>query len=429
MNSTDDNKTTTSKMDIPPVNPNKRRVKRVEGNFLKHFIICLICVVGIALFVYKGEIFDFVHNIFNKSNAETASQGFHFGARRQNILLMGVDVADDKEHPFENTRTDSIYLISIAPHAKDINVISIPRDSKVYIHGRNNPDKINHAFAYGGVETSVKTIEQTLGVRIHHYIAVSNQALIDFIDGIGGVDVYVEKNMYYNDNTAKLHINLEKGIRHLDGKQAEGYMRYRKDALGDIGRIRRQQWFLNALAEKMKEPSVIIKMPETIKNTSKYILTDLSFYELVQYAALIKSVDLSQVKVATLPGEPSQRGFVSYWILDPKGVQSLVNTFVYGEKQNNLERPLEAGILYVSSQEENAKKLQKELEALDVVVNLREVKHLGHNHIAIHNFDVPSDKISELKSQIEDLKNKQTVYDIIGINKAGRDFTVVLANQ
>lgn len=428
MNTTDDNKLD-NKMDIPPVNPNKRKVKRVQNNFFKQFIITLACVFIFAIFAYHDEIINTVSGIFHRGSVSENNHGFHFGARRQNILLMGVDVADDKDHPFENTRSDSIYLISIAPHAKNVNVISIPRDSKVYIHGRAFPDKINHAFAYGGVENSVKTIEQTLGVKIHHHIVVSNQALIDFIDGIGGVDVYVEKDMHYNDNTAKLHINLKKGTQHLDGKQAEGFMRYRKDALGDIGRIRRQQWFLNALAEKMKEPSVIIKMPETLRNISKFIQTDLSFYELAQYAALIKSIDLSQVKVATLPGEPSQRGFASYWILDPKGVQDVVNTFVYGEKQEPLDRPLEAGILYTASEEEHAKKLQAELEALNITVNLRESKHLGHDHIAIHSFDVPNDAISDVKSEIPELKTKQTVYDIVGINKAARDFTIVLAGS
>ena len=428
MNSTDDN-ITTNKMDIPPVNPNRRKVKRVENNFFKQLIICIACVFVLSVILYHKEIKNIAYNIIHIGSNVENSHGFHFGARRQNILLMGVDVSDDKDHPFENTRSDSIYLISIAPHAKNVNVISIPRDSKVYIHGKAYPDKINHAFAYGGIDASVKTIEQTLGVRIHHYIVVSNTALVEFIDKIGGVDVYVEKDMHYNDYSGKLHINLSKGMQHLDGKDAEGFMRYRKDALGDIGRIRRQQWFLNAVADKLKDPAIILKIPEALKSASKYIQTDFSFYELAQYAALIKSIDLSQVKVATLPGEPSQRGVVSYWILDPKEVQDVVNLLVYGEKPKALNRPLEAGILYTASEEEHAKALQKELEALNITVNLREAKYLGHDHIAIHSFDVPNEALLNIKSEISELKNKQTVYDIIGINKAAKDFTIVLAGS
>lgn len=429
MNITDDNKPT--ELTEPSVQkPVKKRVKRIQNNFLKQFIVCFCCVIVCAIFMYHHEIKNVFQNLFFKADSISADgNNFRFGSRRQNILLMGVDVSDNKDNPFKNTRSDSIYLISIAPHGKNINVISIPRDSKVYIHGKSSPDKINHAFAYGGIDTSLKTIEQTLGVKIHHYIVVSNRALIDFIDGIGGIDVYVEKDMHYNDNTAGLHINLTKGIRHLNGIEAEGFMRYRKDALGDIGRIRRQQWFLNALAEKMKDPATIIRIPETLMSISKFIQTDFSFYELAQYAALMKTVDLSKVKVATLPGEPSQRGFISYWILNPEGVQDIVNSFVYGEKAKSLERPLEAGILYVPSKKEEALLLQESLEKLGVSVNIRESTHLGHDHIAIHSFDIPNDAIDGIKAEIPSLKQKQTVYDTIGFNKAGKDFTIILAGS
>ena len=428
MNNIEEN--VTEKMEIPPIVPNRRKVKRIDNNFFKQFLICFVCVILLALFVYRNEIkeaFDHTKPVDSTHNRWDLNLPFH--NKRQNILLLGADVGENKENIFENTRTDTIFLVSIQPQAKSINVISIPRDSKVYIHSRSNPDKINHAFFYGGIDTTIKTIEQTLGVRIDHYLVVSNQALIDFVDKIGGIDVYVEKNMKYDDYTAKLHINLKKGIQHLNGKEAEGFMRYRKDALGDIGRIRRQQWFLNALSAKLKDPAVIIKMPEVIKSVSKYILTDFSFYELAQYAALIKSTDLSKIKVATLPGEPSQRGYISYWILDPKGVQDVVNRLVYGDKPKTLNRPLEVGVLYVESQEEQALALQKKLEELNYNVNLKQVKILAHNHIAIHNFDIPNDTLSGLKHHIPQLKNQQTVYDMIGINKAARDITIVLSGS
>ena len=165
MNNTSEENTDTKKMDIPPIIPNRRKVKKVEDNFLKYFLICLCAVFLIALIVYRNEII----NSF-KPEVKPASKRWEislpFSAKRQNILLMGVDVAENPDDPFKNARTDSIYLISIAPHAKNVNVISIPRDSKVYIHSHSTPDKINHAFAFGGIETTVKTVEQTLGVRI-----------------------------------------------------------------------------------------------------------------------------------------------------------------------------------------------------------------------------------------------------------------------
>ncbi len=415
---------------LPEVKPVRRRKRRYKNNFFGQFIFCFICVFLVALFIYKDELKSFASGFFT-ANAKNQKWeiSLPFSAKSQNILLMGVDVSENPERPFENTRSDSIYLVTVTPHAKNVNVISIPRDSKVYIHSRQNPDKINHAFAYGGIDASVKTIEQTLGVKIDHYIVVSNRALIEFIDAIGGVDIYIEKDMKYTDNTAKLHIDLQKGNQHLSGSEVEGYMRYRKDGLGDIGRIRRQQWFLNALAAKLKDPSVIIKIPEAIKSVSKYMQTDLSFYELAQYASLVKSTDLSNVKVAMLPGEPSQRGNVAYWILDPVGVQALVNKFVYEQTQEALDRPLEAGILYTANNEERAKNLSSELEAKGITVNLREIRYQSHDHIAIHNYDVSQETLDDLKNTIDEFKNKQIEYDAIGINKAAKDITIILAGS
>ena len=77
---------------------------------------------------------------------------------------MGVDSSTNENNPFKGNRSDTMLLVSIAPYGKNINVISIPRDSKVYIADRSKPDKINHAFAFGGPDLSVKTVEDTFGV-------------------------------------------------------------------------------------------------------------------------------------------------------------------------------------------------------------------------------------------------------------------------
>ena len=106
---------------------------------------------------------------------------------------MGVDAAENEGDPFKGNRSDAMLLVSIAPHGKNVNVISIPRDSKVYIADRAKPDKINHAFAYGGINLTVKTVEETFGVRVDHYIVLSNQGLVKFIDTIGGLPIYIEK--------------------------------------------------------------------------------------------------------------------------------------------------------------------------------------------------------------------------------------------
>lgn len=420
----------------PAIKPVRRKSsgQSVAGSFFRSFFGSLLILLIVATVLYRSEVVTFFGDVasFAGKVADPEKRiefSLPFSARRQNILVMGVDVAANDKDPFKGNRSDAMLLVSIAPHGKNVNVISIPRDSKVYIADRTKPDKINHAFAYGGINLTVKTVEETFGVRVDHYIVLSNGGLVKFIDTIGGLPIYIEKDMFYHDSAGGLDIRLPKGERVLTGKEAEGYMRFRKDALGDIGRIRRQQWFFNALGERLKEPQVLVKIPEVLKVMPKYILTDLSVYELSQYAALAKSIDMSTVQVATLPGSPSQRGSISYWILDPAKTQEIINRLVYRDKPRALEGPITAGILYVPQTAEKAKELKASLENIGYNVNLREVSKLGHDHIAIHNIDLPTDTISGLKKTIPEIKEKQTVYDPIGLNKAARDFTIVLAGS
>lgn len=408
--------------------------QNIAGSFFKSFFGSLLILVVIAIVLYRAEVITFVGDVSTLAERVVDPEkrvefSLPFSPRRQNILVMGVDAAENEDNPFKGNRSDAMLLVSIAPHGRNVNVISIPRDSKVYIADRTKPDKINHAFAYGGINLTVKTVEETFGVRINHYLVLSNTGLVKFIDTIGGLPIYIEQDMYYNDTTGGLHINLPKGERVLTGKEAEGYMRFRKDALGDIGRIRRQQWFFNALGARLKDPQVLVKIPEVLKVMPKYILTDLSVYELSQYAALAKSIDMSTVQVATLPGSPSQRGSISYWILDPAKTQDIINRLVYRDKPKPLEGPITVGILYVNNMETKANELKAELEKAGYNVNMKTANKLGHDHIAIHNLDLPNDAISSLKKTITGMKEKQTVYDPIGLNKAARDFTIVLAGS
>ena len=399
---------------------------------MRSFLITLIVLTSLAAFAYRSDVKNAVLDLIASITGSKAGRvefNLPFSPRRQNILFMGVDVVSNAQDPFKGNRSDTMLLISIAPYGKDINIISIPRDSKVYIANRNKPDKINHAFAYGGPDLSVKTVEETFGVRIDHYIALSNEGLIKFIDTIGGLPIYIEKDMYYHDSTAGLHIELTQGEHVLNGEQTEGYLRFRKDALGDIGRIRRQQWFFNALMARLKEPSVLVKLPEVLKVMPKYIKTDLSVYELSQYAAMVKSIDTSSIQVATLPGTPSTKGIVSYWILDPDKTQEIINKLVYRDKPAPLTEALSVGILYTPSREAVARELKMHLEQSGAIVKMQNRSRLTHDHIAIHNLDVSGDTIDSLKKTIPEMKEKQTVYDPVGFNKAAKDFTVVLAGS
>lgn len=365
-------------------------------------------------------------------NKENVNFNLDLFNNKQNILILGVDANQEGGDPFIGTRSDTILLIHIEPKDKSISAISIPRDSKVYIPGNYGVQKINSAHAFGGVELAKKTVEQTLGVKIDRYIAINNEAVIKMVDALDGIPIYVEKDMRYRDNSGHLHVKLSKGYQILNGKQAEGYLRYRKDGLGDIGRTSRQQWFLRSLLEKMQSPSVITKVPEVLKIAERYIKTDMSLYEMSNLAAMAKNFDMSKIEVATLPGAPSKKGYISYWILDPEKTQEVINRMIYNKKQGHsesLQERLSCGILYSRSNESKAKLIKEKLEYLGYDVNANPSFDLPHSQIIGHNQSISHNFLDYLKQKVPELHQIQMVYAPIKMYNPKNDFTIILSDS
>ena len=214
----------------------------------------------------------------------------------------------------------------------------------------------------------------------------------------------------------------------MTGKQTEGYLRFRHDSFGDIGRIRRQQWFFNALLARLKDPTVIVKLPELLKIMPEYIQTDLSAYDLAKYAGMAKNVDTSTIQIATIPGAPSTKGVISYWIIDPIKTQDLIDKMVYRNKTEIDPKDISVGILYANSKADSANQLKQELEAKGMQVKMQETSSAAKNYIAIHNLDITGETITDLKKVIPEIKDKHTIYDPIGINRAGKDLTIVISD-
>ena len=426
MNSSLEERTQVYRIPIKPQYKRRRRARK-RNNFPK-FMLFLALIIGC--------IFYFVNCKIESENTQIATNNIHspidfninLSPKTQNILVMGIDSATNEDNPFKGNRSDTMLLVSVAPLGKNVNIISIPRDSKVYIAGKNKTDKINHAFALGGAKLAAKTVEETFGVKIHNYLAISNAGVVKAIDILGGLPIYIEKNMKYDDWAGKLHINLKQGQHILTGKQVEGYLRFRHDSFGDIGRIRRQQWFFNAVLSYLKDPSVIVKLPELLKVIPNYIQTDLSAYELAKYLGMAKNMETSSVQIATIPGSPSTKGVISYWIIDPEKTQDLINKMVYRNKTDVDSKDLSIGILYANNRELKANDLKEELEAKGLAVKMQSSETVSKDYIAIHNLDITGDTINELKRMFPQIKDKHTIYDPIGINRTGKDLTIIISD-
>ncbi len=244
------------------------------------------------------------------------------GRDRLNILIVGADRDYDRQgRPLPTpARSDTILLVSFHRDGKAA-LLSIPRDTLVRYNGRLH--KINAVHAMDGPEKLREVLEEQFGIEIHHFVQVTFDAFIKLVDLVGGVDMFVEHDLHYDDNWGKLHIHLQRGKHHLDGQKAIGYVRYRKghrrycpkckvkiehwDPTSDLGRVKRQQKFLKVLAKKLLRPSMVTKLPRLASIASQYLATDMSTKTMLSLANFARQLDLDAIKTTTLPG-----GFVRH---------------------------------------------------------------------------------------------------------------------
>lgn len=231
-----------------------------------------------------------------------------------NILVLGVDVRKD-----DVGRSDTMFVVTVDQAAGNVTMLSVPRDTRVKIPGLRW-DKINHAFAEGGSELSRKAVEALLGIPVDYYVTVDFTAFNKIVDAVGGVDIEVEKRMYYEDPYDNLVINIQPGLQHMDGKKAIQYVRYR-DAEGDLGRIERQQKFIKAMLKQVTSPLIIPKVPGIIREVSDAIKTDLSTGDMLNLAKLFNDAAKKGLKTDTVPGKPAYIADISYWLPDVVGLR------------------------------------------------------------------------------------------------------------
>ena len=207
------------------------------------------------------------------------------GKERVNILLMGVDRRGMKNNGLP--RSDSMMLVSVDPLTKRYDLFSILRDTYVDIPG-NGSSRINSAIVDGGPELAMKTVSQFTGLPVDRYVITDFEGFKALIDAVGGVELDVEKNMYYHDPTDKgvYDINLKKGLQQLDGNKALQYVRFRHDATSDYTRTERQRKLLAAIANQMKNGTTLIQLPSILKEVTPYVQTNIGSMDMLKLSAL-----------------------------------------------------------------------------------------------------------------------------------------------
>ncbi|MBB5335231.1 LCP family protein [Pectinatus brassicae] len=278
----------------------------------KKMLVPIILVVLVFLIAAGAGAFFATFFGYSNDKPTEKKEGMLVAGNKATIMIMGVDSRHD-----DVGRSDTLMIATVDPDKNQAALLSIPRDTRVKI--RNHGwDKINAAYAYGGHNLSKETVENFLGVPMDHYIIINIEAFQKIIDAIGGIDINVEKRMYYNDpwdDNGGLHINLQPGMQHMDGKTAVTYVRYR-DTEGDIGRIGRQQKFMKAVMDKVLSPSIIPRIPAIVTEVFAAVKTDMSIRQLLAFFGSLKESHDNGLKTAMVPGTPMYINGISYWIPD-----------------------------------------------------------------------------------------------------------------
>jgi polyisoprenyl-teichoic acid--peptidoglycan teichoic acid transferase len=268
--------------------------------------------------------------------------------RSMNILVLGTDVVASKEASKTgfraatsslDGRSDTILLAHLDPEKNKVNVLSVPRDSRFTLEGYGKR-KANEANLRGGILLAAPTISQNLNdVPIDRYVRINTLGVIDLVNAVGGVRVYVPKAIKYNDDSQHLYINIAQGWQTLGGLDAQKFMRFRHDELGDIGRVQRQQQVIKALAQKVASPDVLTRLPQIVEVLKANIDTDLSLEDLLSLAQFgLRVKPDKDLQLVMLPGRFSRPGEfnASYWLPTENRIPGIVNQyFAWGDNQTN----------------------------------------------------------------------------------------------
>jgi polyisoprenyl-teichoic acid--peptidoglycan teichoic acid transferase len=230
-----------------------------------------------------------------------------FGAQR--VVLLGSDARAG-----EASRSDTIVVAKAGE-----GMLAVPRDTLVEIPGLGE-DKINAAFATGGPELTVKTLENLTGLPINNYVVVHFDGVEDIVNALGGVTLEVEQPIKVGIEGRRVFIPA--GTQTLNGIEALAYVRFRDTPTADIGRIGRQQRFLQELAKEATSPAKLPRLPATARAVWRNIDTNMNPLEAARFAIRMRLTGDTEAEI--YPGTPQYIGGISYWVPDLKAGEQVI---------------------------------------------------------------------------------------------------------
>lgn len=312
----------------------------MKKKFLLSFLISFL-VFSLVFFIFGQNIFLKEKEVASIGEEEIELEEVDLGEDNKIeqiikdellFLMVGVDANGVKR--YKGIRTDTIMLAKINFDTGKVDIVSIPRDTRVPIKGKM--DRINHAHSFGGVQLTMRTIREVFNLDVDYYVKVDYKVVMDLVDAVGGVEINVPFDMNYQDFSPEippLDINIKKGIQTLNGKKAHDYLRWRKNndgtvgyPEGDVGRIKAQQNFLKELIKQSLKPKTLLKIPAIIESYYDNVYTNVSLDIMLKSALKIKNIDLQNINTMIIPGEGDYVNGVSYYLYDETKTEEMINT-------------------------------------------------------------------------------------------------------
>ncbi|HAM80038.1 LCP family protein [Ornithinibacillus bavariensis] len=311
--------------------PNTRIMKKKRKRKLRRrvYVLLIPIILFISVIGYMIHLYATAETVFSDSHEEdgrekSALRDARVDPKKDNVsvLIMGVDASDIRANA-DNSRTDTLMVATLNKKDKSVKLLSIPRDSKVYIPEVGYEDRINHAHSFGGTEATIDTIEKLLGIPIDYWVKVNFEAFIDVVDAVDGITVDVPYEFYeQNSKDVANAIHLYAGEQELDGEEALALARTRK-LDNDIERGKRQQTIIKAIVKKTISLNSILKYDDIIKAVGKNMTTNMKFDEMKSFISYGTSGGLN-IDTYSLEGSdyweyvPKKK---YYWVLDQEKLE------------------------------------------------------------------------------------------------------------
>lgn len=291
--------------------------------FVLSFLISLICF-GVIFIGLDGSLFSNNNSIIAADGNEEEIETLKEPKNKDELLflLMGIDGNDVSKS--KGTRTDTMILVKTNFKDGSINMFSIPRDTRVFVKGKE--DKINHAHAFGGPELSIRTVREFLNIDLEYFVKVDYQVVKGIVEAIDGIELDVPVRMRYSDPTAKppLNIDIQPGLQILDGQNAHDFLRFRRYPNGDIGRVEAQQYFMKELVKQTVRPKNIFKIPTLIEEYYKNVETNIPLTTMLRGAASANKIDMENMTTLMVPGTAKTINGISYYIYEEAETKEMV---------------------------------------------------------------------------------------------------------